>query len=338
MKKFFLVILGISLFGEISNCQNLIRVNNNPGIDADYTNLQDANDNSSNGDTIYVEGSETAYPGADISHSVTIIGPGYFLSENPKTHANGLEAKFNGDINFNTGSAGSIITGCNLGYYSISINENDISVIGCVVYDVKLSKLSGVTENILVLQNYITNSIHSNSYNSPITNSIISNNIIEVYILISSPNSSMQIVNNVFGGKGSYAFSIDCSNSTIQNNISTSSSAQIKVNAGNTITNNILASNGTNTNGNQYNVAMANVFVDHNGLKGYSTDGKWQLKAGSPAIGAGVGSVDCGAYGGVKPYVLSGLPDLPHIYEASIPSTANSNKGLKVTIKVKSGQ
>lgn len=32
------------------------------------------------------------------------------------------------------------------------------------------------------------------------------------------------------------------------------------------------------------------------------------------------------------------MPNLPHIYEASIPGTAYSDKGLACTIKVKSGK
>jgi hypothetical protein len=43
-------------------------------------------------------------------------------------------------------------------------------------------------------------------------------------------------------------------------------------------------------------------------------------------------------YGGVSPYVLSGLPPLPRIYEASIPGAAYSGEGLPVTIKVKAGK
>ena len=42
-----------------------------------------------------------------------------------------------------------------------------------------------------------------------------------------------------------------------------------------------------------------------------STDGRYKLKAGSPAIGYGVGGVDCGIYGGPEPYVLSGMPTVP---------------------------
>ncbi|MCK4754754.1 MAG: right-handed parallel beta-helix repeat-containing protein, partial [Calditrichia bacterium] len=61
------------------------------------------------------------------------------------------------------------------------------------------------------------------------------------------------------------------------------------------------------------------------------------LKNGSPAIGAGSGGTDCGAFGGLSPYILSGIPNLPHIYEADVPASASSESGLQVTIKVKSG-
>jgi hypothetical protein len=335
MKKIFLVILGISLLGEISNCQNLIRVNNNPGIDADYTNLQDANDNANDGDTIYLESSETGYPYAEITKSITIIGPGYFLNENPETQANALEARLDGII-FNTGSAGSIITGCNTGSYHAYIKENNISIIRCAVNNIYLS---GVIENILILQNYISGGILESGGGNVITNSLISNNIIQQLIDINSLNSSVQIVNNVFKDYGSSKPTIYCFNSLIQNNISADIDSPLdEGNRGNTVMNNILAIDGINANGNQYNIDMTNVFADFDGTLGYSADGKWQLKAGSPAIGAGTGDVDCGVFGGVNPYVLSGLPDLPHIYEAIIPATANSGDGLSVTIKVKAGQ
>ena len=334
MKKKFLVILGVSLFCEISYCQNLIRVNNNPDIDADYTNLQDASDNASNGDTIYVEGSTTEYAGANLSKKLTIIGPGYFLSENDSTQANGLEAKFNGEIKFNAGSGGSVIAGCTTESYYLYIAVDNVSIIRCHLYQIYID---ADVDNILILQNYVDYIATSNN-SGKITNSVISNNIVYRQIKCGSTSGQLQITNNIIFYTSSSYNPIDVYNSSITNNIICSPSNSITENTGNNITNNILAVDGTNANGNQYNVVMANVFVDYNGTQGYSTDGKWQLKNSSPAIGAGVSGVDCGAYGGVNPYVLSGLPDLPHIYEASIPATANSGDGLSVTIKVKSGQ
>jgi hypothetical protein len=333
MKKIFLVILGISLLGEICFGQNLIRVNNNPGIDADYTNLQDAHDNAKNGDTIYVEGSTTDYAGANLSKKLTIIGPGYFLSENDSTQANGLEAKFNGEIKFDAGSEGSVITGCTTESYYLYITVDNVSIIRCNLYQIYIN---ADVNNILILQNYVVN-IETSNNNGKITNSVISNNIVYREIKCGINSGQLQITNNIIFNTSSSHNPIDVYNSSIINNIICNPNYSITENTGNTITNNILAVDGTNANGNQYNVAMASVFVDYNDTQGYSTDGKWQLKNGSPAIGAGAGGVDCGVYGGVKPYVLSGLPDLPHIYEASIPATANSDEGLQITIKVKSG-
>ena len=101
--------------------------------------------------------------------------------------------------------------------------------------------------------------------------------------------------------------------------------ALIDENTGNTITYNMMASDGTDANGNQYNIDMDLVFADFDGALELSTDGKWELKAGSPAIGAGSGGIDCGAYGGPAPYILSGIPMLPHIYEADVPASATSD-------------
>ena len=328
MKKQLLLSLILTLFCGIIYGQHLIRVNNTAGTDADYTTLQDANDNAVSGDTIYVEGSTTNYAGANMDKKLTIIGPGYFLTKNDSTQANGLDAKFNGYIYFNTGSANSVITGIALG--SISIKADNIVVTRC-----NLSNISCDAEikNVLISQNYaymITGGA------GKVINGVISNNIVSYYINFSSDDGPLQITNNVCWG--TYPNPIVVYNSTIANNIITYTSGLISVNTGNNIINNILAAAGTNANGNKYSVVMTSVFVDYSGSLGKSEDAKWMLKAGSPAIGAGVSGVDCGVFGGVTPYVLSGVPNLPHIYEASIPGTAYSDKGLSCTIKIKSGK
>jgi len=327
-KQLLLSLIFTLLFGFISG-QHLIRVNNNPGADPDYTTLQAANDAASNGDTVYVEGSTTRYTDADISKRLIIIGPGYFLAENDSTQANSLEASINGYIRLQAGSAGSVIAGMVCDY--IDIYVNDISVTRC-----KLSVLYYYNNinNIVLAQNYM-GQIATVSGSYSISNAIISNNIITYHLYAMNNSGPLQVVNNVFTEN---SLGIDIYNSSIANNIFCSSTYGITENTGNTITNNILASAGTNANGNQYNVPMANVFVDFSGSLNYSDDAKWKLKTGSPAIGAGVSGVDCGAFGGSTPYVLSGVSMLPHIYEAAIAGTAYSDKGLPCTIKVKSGK
>ena len=329
MKKQLLLSLIFVLFCGFISGQHLIRVNNNADADPDYATLQAANDAASNGDTIYVEGSPTDYDGADISKKLVIIGPGYFLTDNDSTQAYGIAATFKSDINFNAGVAGSIITGC-IQKNSINIGVNDISVIRCNVQNIW-----GTADinNVLILQNYLS-SIY-NSYND-VTNSVISNNIVSGSIAFTSGSGNLQIVNNVC--TYDYGYAISVYNASVANNIITNPTYGVMVNTGNAINNNIFAGAGTNANGNQYNVVMANVFVDFSGSLNYSDDAKWKLKTGSPAIGAGVSGVDYGAFGGPTPYVLSGVPNLPHIYEATIPGTAYSNLGLACTIKIKSGK
>lgn len=329
MKKQLLLSLIFVLFCGFISGQHLIRVNNNPGADPDYATLQAANDAASNGDTIYVEGSPTDYDGADISKKLVIIGPGYFLTDNDSTQAFGIAATFKSDINFNAGAAGSIITGSKINN-TIHLSVDDISIIRC---NVQYIMGSADVNNILILQNYV-NTINSGSYNK-MTNSVISNNIAS-QIYFNSSSGNLQIVNNVC--TYNYGNPINAYNASIANNIITSITYGIVENTGNAINNNIFAGAGTNANGNLYNVAMANVFVDFSGSLNYSDDGKWKLKTGSPAIGAGVSGIDCGAFGGPTPYVLSGVPNLPHIYEATIPGTAYSNLGLACTIKIKSGK
>jgi hypothetical protein len=327
MKKQFLLSLIFTLFSGIIYGQHLFRVNNIPGTDPDYTTLQAANNNASAGDTIYVEGSTTAYDGADIDKKLTIIGPGFFLSKNDSTQANSIDAKFNGFINFNAGSAGSLITGIQ---GSISIKADNVAVTRC---NATYILCSANVNNILISQNYAT-MIYANG--GKITNGIISNNIVSYYISFSNENGPLQVTNNIMSG--TYDTPINVYNSTITNNIICYSTGYIAVNTGNNIINNIFAAAGTNANGNKYNVAMTSVFVDYSGILGKSDDAKWMLKAGSPAIGAGVSGDDCGVFAGTTPYVLSGVPALPHIYEATIPVTAYSDNGLSCTIKVKSGK
>ncbi len=309
--------------------QHLIRVNNDPAADADYTTIQAANDDALPGDTIYVEGSAVTYEGAEIDKKLVIIGPGYFLADNDSTQANTLDADISGTLDFIAGSKGSKISGLIIN--TVYIRDDEIVVSRCNTSNIYIYDDSN---NTLITQNFISYYISINS--GKLTNSIISNNIIGYSISAGTTSYPLQITNNVI--KGTYATPVSVYYSTISNNIFTSSTYKLQENTGNTISNNLFAYAGTNANGNKYSITMTTVFIDLNGTLGYSEDERYKLKAGSPAIGAGVSGVDCGAFGGVTPYVLSGIPPFPHIYEAVIPGTAYSDKGLSCTIKIKSGK
>ncbi len=325
------------LFSGFLTYARILIVNNTPGAPTGYnyfTTIQAAHDNAGSGDTIYVIGSSSAYAGFNVSKKLVMIGPGYFLTENPETQANPNSATVSGDINFYSGSSGSVLTGITLiGGNTITIQASNITLkrnklsVGnssCIDLDSNIG-------NIIIVQNYMTaqgNYAAIKLINSNIQNVLISNNFIEQTssggkaIEISS-SSSVIIKNNIIKGN------LVAYNSNIQNNIMREGTF---TGANNIILNNI--DNSTqfgSSNGNQSNVNIPNLFIGTG-----STDGQWQLKQGSLAIGAGVDGIDCGMFGGVTPYVLSGLPSIPAIYFFDAPTSGSNAKGLPIHIKVKS--
>ena len=323
MKKLISIIVIAVMATVTLNAQNIWRVNNTPGVDADYTTAQEAHDAATAGDIIYFEGSIISYGNLIISKKLTIIGPGYFLSENPQTPVVLAPAKL-GTLTFSTGSDETVFTGMTVtgattikSCHKLQIIRNNMWIINGFTDD--------NSSDLLISQNYVNSSI---AFNNTTNNTIITNNYIAGSIA-GSLTSTFIISNNY---SNSY---IGVSNSTIQNNIVKDVATGIRIN-NNVLHNNILAISGTDINGNKYSVDLNTVFVDYNGTLGYSADGKWQLKDGSPASGAGISGEDCGMFDGSTPYVLSGIPAYPHIYNAIIPASGSKQSGLPVTIKIKS--
>ncbi len=302
------------------------RLNNNAGIDADFVNFTSAQTAATNGDTIYVEGSPASYGNITISKQLVIIGTGYFLTENPQTQANLNSAKL-GTVTFNNGSSETLLTGFEL-TGTITINVGTIKIIRNRTKAININSSSSIG-NILISQNYINGSITNSSGSSQVFNLIISNNIIGCGLYCDNiglgANYSGAVSNNIFISGDN-----NVSNFIFSNNIMTCCSINL---SNNTFFNNICnASQIPANNGNQQNINMADVFV---GASGNSTDGQYQLKNGSPAIGAGNEGTDCGIFGGVTPYVLSGMPEIPAVYEINMPSTGTTGNGINVTVKAK---
>jgi hypothetical protein len=80
----------------------------------------------------------------------------------------------------------------------------------------------------------------------------------------------------------------------------------------------------------------ANLYIAYPTQGIYSNDERFKLKAGSPAIGAGISNVDCGAFGGVNPYKLSGIPPIPAIYKLTAPGSSANTNPYTITFSVRS--
>jgi hypothetical protein len=76
-------------------------------------------------------------------------------------------------------------------------------------------------------------------------------------------------------------------------------------------------------NNNVENVLLSNIFI----VPSPSTDEQFRLSPTSPAIGAGLGGIDAGLYGGSDPYRISGLAPIPQITSYS----KNASSGVYTT-------
>ena len=318
------------------------RVNNNPAVNAHFSTFQAAHDAAEPGDTIYVEGTglESHYGyNIVITKKLIVIGPGYFLAENDSTHVNKVPARFR-DLTLEAGAAGSEIYGLHIEYGTAGNGKLNIKASDVIISRNYFARnndpiiIGANIQNITITQNYAYRI--TDAYETSVNNILIANNYITDIITLNNRSNGV-IVNNVtFNGIHNVY------NSQIKNNIVLNAgqgSPFSQANPGNYINYNLVAGNlpaGNYGPDNQGNIDMSEVFLGYPASGGYSTDGRWQLKSGSPAIAAGEDGIDCGMFGGTLPYVLSGMPPVPRIYEAIVPTAGSSSSGLPVIIKAKS--
>jgi len=287
------------------------RVNNNTGVSADFTQIQQAINSSSvvAGDTLYLEGSATSYTWTTLTKPVTIIGTGYLLSgagSNAGLQANPNVATIQG-VDLDSRSSGAVFIGVSI-YVRTNSDVNQISFIRSSVYIDPFTTIPNTTA-----KNWIINKCMFGTGNLtfPFEDLQITNSL-AVYGQVNIPNITNGLIrNNVF------AIPLTVSNSYISNNIFLSTLNQTSC----TVKYNISNQNNLPTgNNNQVNVSEPSIFLGTG-----SNDGRYQLRAGSPAIAAGepINGVtpDIGAFGTDDPYRLSGIPPIPTIYQLTVPSS-----------------
>ncbi len=327
MKQFFTLLLLITAITTYA--QTTYTVDNKPGAPADFDNLQEAIDAAADGDILLVQGSENSYGGITINKQLVIKGTGYFLSENDSTQAYPNDSKING-VNFALGSSGTTFTGFNTAYpYDGIFNVNDSNIV--ISYNrIKYINLNE-SSNIYLFANYIYSSYSNSPYSyTPYSIAGGNGNILIVGNYVTNNVLTSCVLRNNFVGGGII------SASSAQNNITFGTSLSGNPNYQNNmrIYNPPLDIIDSDDYGNSWGYGFLDLFIDDTNPL-YSTDGQYIIKPGSPAIGAGVGGVDCGMFGGG--YRLSGIPNIPNIYEFDVPNTGYTNEGgIQVTVKVKS--
>ncbi|WP_299059169.1 hypothetical protein [uncultured Polaribacter sp.] len=354
MKK--LLILILFSIPTIVLAQSTYTVDNKPNAKADFDDLQTAINTVAAGSTLLV--SSGSYNNVTIEKRIIIKGTGYFLTENPNTHADPVSSIVSG-ITFKKGSEGSVISGISSNGFAFSESVSNISFVRNYVrtigfYNTPANRGIEVT-NINIFHNYIYgerrySSSSSSSYDYSIrvgSGSLIEGNYITSSNLVKG--SYLTIRNNVLWnglpiGIGFRSQGSDISKSTISNNIFRLGSFFINNDDWeNNIKNNIFFHTSVTSptaDDNDNKLTNTNPFIEDTDDR-YSTDGRYILSSGSQAKGAGVGGIDCGMFyeidGKDAGYRLSGLPDIPNIYEFNVPTTGYSNStGLQINVKVKS--
>lgn len=331
MKNFSTSLLFVLLVlaSQVASAQTIRRVNNN-GITGTniYADLQSAHNAAANGDLIQVEPSTVNYGSLNCSKQLTIVGPGYFLTENqpPVLQANPVSALI-GDISFNPGSAGTSVAGLT-STSTFYVNANNIFVQRCLMQNGYVYLGYGsVTTGAVIRQNYFRGVQQSSaSTNSLITNNIIVNGDVS---LTGTGNTGEFSNNSVINSN------VSLNNFTVRNNYFNNgfSPTANTTWSHNFFTSASLPSGGTQSN-NTVNIPLATVFAQTTGSPQF--DGWYKLRTGTnPAVGAGQGGIDIGATGSAtgNGYRFGGLPAIPAIYQLNHSVTGNT---LNVTVGTRS--
>ena len=127
------LLLPLLLCSVLTQAQNILRVNNNVGVNAPYTTLSAAITAAGVNDIIMVEGSTVVYDNITVNKKVTIVGPGYFLVENLNLQGNPSSASL-ASLTLEAGSDGSSFFGMNItGGIGLADNvpANNLTISNC---------------------------------------------------------------------------------------------------------------------------------------------------------------------------------------------------------------
>ena len=357
--KYFITFSTLFITFFLQAQSNNYTVSNLTGSVANFNNLQKAVDSVPAGSIIYLQPSSISYGKVIVKKRITIFGNGYFLGQNaaPFTQANLLNSSLI-NITFKPGSDGSLISGLSFLRDDGSIPEIEFDTVSNIIIERSLFKPNErhfaflQSSNINIRQNYFSGSDY-----------LVSTS----YLFYANSNPGVKFNNNIFNGGILAQYNTDYSNITFDHNTILTYDASFNLYNIN-FTNNLffkhsqsagdtLISFGNNngpagscqkniTNyGTLFNAQTNKVYAKSylldslintriNTLGITSDDGLFTLKTNSFAKTYSTDNTECGAFGGTTPYILSGLPPIPNIYNLSVTENGTTLGGLKINIKV----
>jgi hypothetical protein len=349
MKKqiqlFAFAVITSMLLNSLPCKATVLRVNNNPnytqGCSFCYNNLQTAINSAANNDTIHLEASGTNYGNITIDKPLTIIGTGYFLSQNLSLQKNQNASQVL-DLIFSPLASGSRISGVsimehiNIGNASNATYSN-ITISNCYISQyISFLGANNVYNNIHIKKNYFDN---NNGNNITTISTQTGNNLVVANNNFLSSVTILQgftgiVSNNVFNATltnriVTFYGGIDFFNNILQNQdvVSNNNSATNTYN--NVFYNQPAWLSGGN---NYFSINMAFVFGTSS-----STDGNLApLVTCINCATGGYNGEQIGVFGGADPYKLSGIPNIPTIYQLQSPLNVIQGTPTNVNISTRS--
>lgn len=342
-KKLSLLILlcAVSIF-TLKAQYNFVVQNGSASV---FNTLQEAYDNANAGDTIYLPGGSFNFPVVD--KPLVWIGVGY----HPDSTAATYFTRINNSVSFSGDCDNTFVTGMhfmgNVSFGSNGQNATDITVFRCRING-SLSLRYNNSEEIL-LNDKVSECIIRGNIEAGTGSNIIIEKCIVRGILNNFRSSYVNHSMLTLGGRNSSSgytyFFTNSQNCQIRNSILYYNGySAIKADAYGSVNNNFIYNifagtisfpDGTNTGSDNLNgVDLTTVFehIDGN-LFDFSYLHNFQLKAGSPALGAGANGSDIGIYGHTNPFKPGGLPFTPHIRSVTV-DDETSNGLLPVSVTV----
>ena len=327
------LVIVLTLYGGAVHAATLL-VDNNMLHDADYRTLQAAVDAASTGDTIILAGSSTSYGSATVSKRLNIYGNGYYLELNGlgKTSWEAdvgsidfieeLQLNAGGTYDVITSSDGSVVAGLKITRIDIDYADNitikrnlfSSSVTMYIVAKVQSDPyyVNGATG--INIYNNKMHTIYINSY----CNADVNNNILLMSPVVQGNGSFGNFTNNSGGG---ILFKVDSDGEAYNNifhytpSVDSSSTAYVHDNF----------------------IANSSYLEDYVYVWTGSDDAKYQLRSSSPTNGYCLGGDNCGAYSGVTPYQLSGIPARPRVTLVEHPGhVLEGQTGMSVRVTAES--
>lgn len=334
MKKTITIMAALCM-AVVANAK-IIRVSNVEGSSAPYSSFDAAQNAAVDGDTIMFDGSTVNYGSINISKSIVLIGPGYFLKENGINMVSPAPARLD---KVEMWAEGIVMQGM------MVEGRIDILFPKCVINRCRVGGLiqlwgphdegwSGNAINCVIHQNFLTDRIAGDEKNRVITisNTLITNNIFlhggSSYVGVIDCMKESTIAYNTWTSKSFYSMLRNIYNSTINNNIFPLAEADSEDDDNKEYPENL------------YNSRNNNVFLFE---KRWSqkweecdTPFAWHTNTDSEikTIEEELYKDQAGAFSGNSPYVISGVPAGPVINDIDMPTTVEMGSKLNVTIKV----